>query len=281
MSLPTIQQALQQASQQLSMHESARLDAEVLLAKVLNKPRSHLHAWPDKQLDQAQTMAFRHWISRRANGEPVAHLTGEREFWSLSLEVTPDTLIPRPDTEILVAQALRLLPADRSLKLADLGTGSGAIALALARERPHWEVYALDCAPACINVARRNALRMKTGNLKFVLGNWSTAFADSSLDAIVSNPPYVNAGDPHLLSGDVRFEPLTALVAGNDGLDDIRQLIKDAQRVLKSDGHLLLEHAPQQTGHIHNLLKKMNFNGISTHRDLAGHERVSSARKSL
>jgi release factor glutamine methyltransferase len=280
MSLPTIQQALQQASHQLSMHESARLDAEVLLAKVLNKPRSHLHAWPDKQLDQAQTLAFQRWISRRANGEPVAHLTGEREFWSLSLEVTPDTLIPRPDTEILVEQALQLLPADQPLKVADLGTGSGAIGLALAQERPHWELYALDRAPACIKVAKRNALRTKAGNLGFVVGDWCTAFADTSLDVIVSNPPYVNAGDPHLLSGDVRFEPHTALVAGDDGLDDIRLLIKDADRVLLSGGHLLLEHAPQQTECIHNLLKQMDFKEISTHCDLAGHERVSSARKS-
>lgn len=280
MPLPTIQQALQQAGQQLSMHESARLDAEVLLARVLNKPRSHLHAWPDKQLDQAQTLMFQDWVSRRANGEPVAHLTGEREFWSLSLEVTPDTLIPRPDTEILVEKALQLLPVDRPLKIADLGTGSGAIALALAQERPRWQVFALDRAPACIEVARRNALRTKADSLVFMLGNWCTAFANASLDAIISNPPYINIGDPHLQSGDVRFEPLTALVAGDDGLDDIRLLIKDAGRVLKSDGYLLLEHAPQQTECIHNLLKQVGFNTVSTCCDLAGLERVSSARKS-
>jgi release factor glutamine methyltransferase len=279
MSLPTIQQALQQASQQLSMHASARLDAEVLLAKVLNKPRSHLHAWPDKQLDEAQTLAFRSWVSRRANGEPVAYLTGEREFWSLSLEVTPDTLIPRPDTEILVEKTLQLLPADQPLKVADLGTGSGAIALALTQERPHWAVYALDRSPACIRVARRNALRTGAGKLRFVLGDWCTAFANASLDAIISNPPYVNTGDPHLQSGDVRFEPRTALLAGEDGLDDIRLLIKDAERVLKSTGYLLLEHAPQQTACIHKLLKEIGFNTISTCCDLAGQERVSSARK--
>ena len=279
MSLPTIQQALQQASQQLSMHESARLDAEVLLAKVLNKPRSHLHAWPDKPLDQAQARIFQDWINRRANGEPVAHLTGEREFWSLSLEVTPDTLIPRPDTEILVEKTLQLLPADQPLKVADLGTGSGAIALALATERPHWEVYALDRTPACIEVARRNALRIEAGNPVFILGDWGAAFADNSLDAIISNPPYINIGDPHLQNGDVRFEPLTALVAGDDGLDDIRILSKDANRVLKSGGYLLMEHAPQQTESVHNLLKNFGFNSISTCCDLAGLERVSSARK--
>ncbi len=279
MPLPTIQQALQQASQQLSMHESARLDAEVLLARVLNKPRSHLHAWPDKQLTQAQVQALNRWVNRRANGEPVAHLTGEREFWSLSLEVTADTLIPRPDTEILVEQTLRLLPSDQPLKVADLGTGSGAIALALAQERPHWQIVALDRSPTCIEVARRNASRMKAGNLSFLIGDWCTAFRNMSLDAIISNPPYVNADDPHLQNGDVRFEPINALVAGSDGLDDIRLLIRDADRVLKSGGHLLLEHAPQQTGHIHNLLKKQNYKAIDTCRDLAGLERVSSARK--
>ena len=278
----TIQQILQTATQQMAaQHDTARLDAELLLAHVLHKSRAWLYTWPEHKLDAQQIAQFNQLVQRRAQGEPVAHLIGQQAFWSLSLQVTADTLIPRPETELLVEKALEQIPQGATWRIADLGTGSGAIVLALARERPHWEMYALDRAPACIDVARRNALRMKTGNLGFVLGDWSTAFADSSLDAIVSNPPYVNAGDPHLLSGDVRFEPLTALVAGNDGLDDIRQLIKDAQRVLKSGGHLLLEHAPQQTGHIHNLLKQMNFKDISTHRDLAGHERVSSARKSL
>jgi release factor glutamine methyltransferase len=280
MPLPTIQQALQQAVEQLSMHESARLDAEVLLARVLDKPRSHLHAWPDKQLDQEQVQVFRDWVNRRAKGEPVAYLTGEREFWSLPLEVTPDTLIPRPDTEILVERTLQLLPADQALIVADLGTGSGAIALALAQERPHWTVYALDRAPACIRVAKRNARRTQAGKPVFIIGDWCAAFADNSLDAIISNPPYVEAEDPHLQRGDVRFEPLTALASGDDGLDAIRLLTRDAGRVLKDAGHLLLEHAPQQTGRIHKLLKEKGFNSISTARDLAGLERVSSARKS-
>ena len=278
MPLPTIQQALEQASLRLSMHDTARLDAEVLLAKVLNKPRSHLLAWPDKQLDQTQNQAFEQWIDQRAMGVPVAHLTGEREFWSLLLEVTADTLIPRPDTETLVEQVLHVLPADQPLKVADLGTGSGAIALALAQERPHWTVYALDRSASCIEVARRNAQRLQFDAVQFLCGDWCKTFAADTLDAIVSNPPYVNIDDPHLQQGDVRFEPRSALVAGDDGLDDIRQLIKDAARTLRNGGYLFLEHAPQQTQTIRNLLKQMDFHAISVHCDLAGHERVSSAQ---
>ncbi len=279
MHLPTtIQQALQQASQQLSLHDTAQLDAEVLLAKVLDKPRSHLHAWPDKALNRTQAQAFESLINQRASGVPVAHLTGEREFWSMLLEITPDTLIPRPDTETLVEQTLQLLPANQSLKVADLGTGSGAIALALAKERPHWTIYALDQSASCLKVARRNARRQQLDTIQFLRGDWCKAFADASLDAIISNPPYINLDDPHLQRGDVRFEPRSALVAGDDGLDDIRLLIKDAARTLHNDGYLLLEHAPQQTENIHNLLYLMNFTSISVHCDLSGQKRVSSAR---
>lgn len=281
MYLPTIQQALQQAGQQLFMHDSARLDAEVLLAKILNKPRSHLLAWPDKVLSPSQARAFEHWVNQRAAGVPVAHLTGEREFWSLRLDVTVDTLIPRPDTETLVEWALHVLPADRPLKVADLGTGSGAIALALAQERPHWDIYALDRSVRCIEVAKRSAQRLQLNAVQFICGDWGKTFANATLDAIVSNPPYINLGDPHLQRGDVRFEPRSALVAGNDGLDDIRWLIKDAARSLRKGGYLLLEHAPQQTNTIYNLLKTMNFSEISIRCDLTGRERVSSARTQM
>ncbi len=276
---PTIAEALKRATARLAAQESARLDAEVLLMHVLNKPRSHLHAWPEQALSSVARARFEELLARRAAGEPVAHLTGQREFWSLALEVTTDTLIPRPETEILVEQALALLPADQPLRVADLGTGSGAIALALAHERPQWQLYALDRSLACISVARRNAGRVGQRGVSFLVGDWSTAFGDASLDAIVTNPPYVNADDPHLQQGDVRFEPLSALAAGADGLNDIRRLTKDAPRVLKPGGNLLLEHAPTQTEEVHTLLLNSNFSDIHTVCDLAGRERVTCARR--
>lgn len=278
MASPTIQQALQQARHALNMHDSARLDAEVLLAHLLDKPRSHLLAWPDKILAQDQAHAFDKLILRRARGEPVAHLTGEREFWSMNLEVSADTLIPRPDTETLVEQVLQRLPADRRLQLADLGTGSGAVALALATERPGWTLYAVDRSEDCITIARRNARRLSPGNVHCSVGDWFSAFAPSSLDALVSNPPYVADNDPHLQQGDVRFEPLSALTAGTDGLDAIRRLAGTAASVLRSHGHLFLEHAPEQAEEVHNILNKNNFTGIQVGKDLAGRVRISSAR---
>jgi release factor glutamine methyltransferase len=275
--MTTIAEALKQATGRLAAHDSARLDAEVLLMHVLDKPRSHLHAWPEQPLDSATAAHFEQLVARRAGGEPVAHLTGEREFWSLMLEVTADTLIPRPETELLVEQALALLPADRPLRVADLGTGSGAIALALACERRRWQLYALDRSPACVRVARRNALRLGVTDLHFMIGNWSAAFGAATLDAIVANPPYVEADDPHLQQGDVRFEPLTALAAGADGLDDIRGLIADARRVLIPGGYLLLEHAPAHTSEINKLLYLCDFGDTRTVCDLAGRERVTLA----
>lgn len=275
----TIAQALKQATEQLAAHASARLDAEVLLMHALNKPRSYLHAWPEQALSSAALTRFETLVLRRVAGEPVAHLTGQREFWSLMLKVTADTLIPRPETELLVEQALTLLPADQPLRVADLGTGSGAIAIALAHERNLWHLYALDRSPACISVARRNAECLGAQGVRFLIGDWSSAFDTASLDAIIANPPYVNAGDAHLQQGDIRFEPLSALASGSDGLDDIRRLTKDATRVLFPGGRLLLEHAPAQTREIHQLLRAENFQEIRTVRDLAGRERVTSARR--
>ncbi len=276
--MTTLAEALKQATERLAAHDSARLDAEVLLAHVLDKPRSHLHAWPEEIMGSAALARFAALVTRRAVGEPVAYLTGRREFWSLMLEVTADALIPRPETEILVEQALALLPQDEPLRVADLGTGSGAIAVALAHERHHWHLYALDRSPACVRVARRNAVRLGVRQLRFLVGNWCAAFGAATLDAIVANPPYVDANDPHLQQGDVRFEPPTALAAGVHGLDAIRRLSEDASRVLIPGGHLLLEHAPAQTRDIEKLLFQGDFRDIHTVCDLAGQERVTSAR---
>lgn len=277
--MTTIGEALRSALARFAAHDSARLDAEVLLAHVLDKPRSHLHAWPEKPLSGAQATAFEALVARRAAGEPVAHLTGLREFWSLTLEVSPATLIPRPDTELLVEQALAQLPPGQALRVADLGTGSGAVALALAAERPAWTLYAVERSPACLAVAARNAARLELGLGGLLRADWCSAFAASCLDAIVSNPPYVCENDPHLAQGDVRFEPRSALVAGREGLSDIEPLSADAARVLVPGGLLLLEHAPGQTAAIHKLLNRFGYESIVTHRDLAGRERVTGARR--
>lgn len=277
--MTTIADALKHAAARLTAHDSARLDAEVLLMHVLGKPRSHLHAWPERVLDQTVLRQFETLVNRRAAGEPVAYLTGQREFWSLPLEITTDTLIPRPDTEILVEQALATLPADRPLCIADLGTGSGAIAIALAHERPHWRLYALDRSRACADVTRRNAARLGLHGLSVVVGDWCSGFAAASMDAIVTNPPYVGAADPHLQRGDVRFEPRSALAAGADGLDDIRLLANTSRRVLVPGGWLLLEHAPTQTEKIRNILLFNSYMDIQTTCDLAGRERVTQARR--
>lgn len=277
--MTTIAQALQQACRALEHSDSGRLDAEVLLAHVLGKPRSHLHAWPDAALAADQATRYRQLVARRAAGEPVAYLTGRREFWSLEFEVSPATLIPRPETELLVEQALELLPADVPLRIADLGTGSGAVAVALARERSNWQVFATDRCGAALQVARRNAVRLGTPHICFVLSDWCAACADCSLDAIVSNPPYVAEQDPHLARGDLRFEPRRALAAGPQGLDALARLIRDASRVLRPGGWLFLEHGAEQAGAVHRLLKDLNLGDIATLRDLAGQDRVSRGHK--
>ena len=266
--MTTLAQALKQAIGQLHMHEQARLESEVLLAHTLNKSRAYLHAWPEAELSQDQEALFRHVVQRRAAGQPVAYLTGHREFWSLNFEVTPDTLIPRPETELLVERTLATLAEDKALRVADLGTGSGAIAIALAHERRHWKLLATDRFPRCLQLAQRNARRVRVNNVCFIQADWSSAFADRSLDAIVSNPPYIADQDTHLLHGDVRFEPAQALTSGSQGLDDVGIVISEASRVLKPAGWILLEHAIDQAEHIHNLLINKGFAHIKTFRDI-------------
>lgn len=261
------------------MHDQAGLDAEVLLAHVLQKPRVYLHAWPEAELSQEQETQFLNIISQRAAGRPVAYLTGQREFWSLNLAVTPDVLIPRPETELLVERTLAILPENEVLRVADLGTGSGAIAIALAHERRHWRLYAIDRSIRCVELAQGNARRLGIDNLCFINADWSTALANQCFDAIVANPPYVADRDPHLQQGDVRFEPASALTSGPQGLDDLRRLTEDAPRVLKPGGWIVLEHAMEQAAEIHKLLNNMAFTSISTTRDLAGLERVSCAQQ--
>lgn len=260
------------------LSDSARLDAELLLAHVLDRPRSHLHAWPERSLDSAQEQAFLTLLARRAAGEPMAYLLGSREFWSLRLAVTPDTLIPRPETELLVEAALALISGDATWRVADLGTGSGAIALALASERPACRIIATDRSAAALAVASANAEHLGLNNVEFREGNWFAPLTGEQFDVVVSNPPYVASGDPHLREGDVRFEPLGALAAGPDGLDAIRKIAYAAPLHLRRGGWLLMEHGYDQGEAVRQLLARYRYVHVETRRDAAGHPRVTLAQ---
>ena len=254
-----------------------RLDAELLLAAALNKPRSYLRTWPERELEVDQLALFQANLQRRRQGEPVAYILGHQGFWSLDLEVAPHTLIPRPDTELLVETALDLLPAT-SLTVLDLGTGTGAIALALASERPAWQVTGVDRIEEAVALAERNRQRLGLGNAGFLLSHWFSALAGRRYGLILSNPPYIRADDQHLAQGDVRFEPSSALVAGRDGLDDIRAIIQAAPEYLLAGGWLLLEHGFDQAEDVRRLLADGGFVEVHSRRDLAGLERISLGR---
>ena len=256
--------------------ESPDLDAEVLLATALDKPRSYLRAWPEALPEQAVCDGFRQQIEQRRSGHPVAHLTGQREFWSLELKVTRDTLIPRPDIETLVEHALSLIDAHHLISVIDLGTGSGAIALALAHERPALTVTAVDRNTSALTVAADNARRLGIRNVRFAAGHWLAAVPDTPVDLIVSNPPYIAEHDPRLTSGDVAFEPREALVSGPDGLRDIRLIVQQSAQRLGRGGILVLEHGYDQASDVAALLRQQNFGSIQSVRDLGGNPRVSS-----
>ena len=254
------------------------VDAELLLAHVLGVSRGWLFAHADDDLAPDRQAAFDALVARRAAGEPVAYLVGLRGFWSLDLKVTPATLIPRPETELLVDLALEKLPAGRTLRVADLGTGSGAIALAIAHERPHADVVATDASAAALEVARANAAAHGLDRVDFRLGAWCTPLGDARFDLIASNPPYIADADPHLARGDLRFEPRSALAAGIDGLDDIRTLARDATAHLVDGGWLLLEHGFDQGRVVRDLLHAAGFVDVETRQDLEGRDRVTLGR---
>lgn len=254
------------------------VDAEWLLAHVLGKPRSWLFAHGDALLPIGVAERFDALVARRARGEPVAYLTGSRGFWRFDLAVTPDTLIPRPETELLVEEALRRLPARQSLRVADLGTGSGAIALAIAGERPLAAVVATDRSEAALAVARGNARALGAGNITFLCGDWYAPLRDQRFDLIASNPPYIAEGDDHLQRGDLRFEPRGALTPGGDGLEAIRILAAGAPGHLRPGGWLLLEHGHDQGDQVRALLAAAGLVDVATSADLERRDRVTLGR---
>ncbi|KRV65681.1 peptide chain release factor N(5)-glutamine methyltransferase [Pseudomonas citronellolis] len=265
------------AEAQLPDSPSARLDAELLLAAALDKPRSFLRTWPERVVDREVRERFEGWLARRRAGEPVAYILGRQGFWSLDLEVAPHTLIPRPDTELLVETALQLVPASPA-RVLDLGTGTGAIALALACERLSWQVSGVDRIPEAVALAERNRERLRLANVGFRQSHWFSALEGERFALIVGNPPYIPGSDPHLQQGDVRFEPKSALVAGHDGLDDIRLIVAQAPRFLEPGGWLLLEHGYDQAAAVRDLLLGNGFSEVESRRDLGGHERISLGR---
>jgi release factor glutamine methyltransferase len=258
---------------------SPRLDAEVLAMHITGLTRTGLITRAGEALSCDQEARLHDLIGRRGKGEPVAYLTGMREFWSLELTVTPDVLIPRPETELLVEQALARIPPDAPWRVADLGTGSGAIALAIACERPRCQVIATDASPAALAVAGRNAGRLGITNVEFRVGGWFAPLVGDMLELTVSNPPYVAVADPHLAQGDVRFEPRAALVSGRDGLDAIRQIAAQAPACLRPGGWLLLEHGHDQSAAVRGILRGHGFADIAGYCDLAGRDRVTAGRK--
>ncbi|MGF0669902.1 peptide chain release factor N(5)-glutamine methyltransferase [Stenotrophomonas maltophilia] len=277
---PTLRQVVADASARLGGVD-ARHEAELLLLHVLERPRSWLFAHATDPLAANDQAAFESLLARRVAGEPVAYLTGRRGFWTLDLEVDPATLIPRPETELLVELALERLPPDQALQLADLGTGSGAIALALASERPRAQVLATDASPGALAVAARNAARHELDNVRFAEGghDWYAPLQGVRFDLIASNPPYIASNDPHLEQGDLRFEPSTALASGMDGLDDIRRIVDGGQAHLRPGGWLLIEHGWDQGAAIRALFDATGFAEVQTVQDLEQRDRITLGRR--
>ncbi|WP_148610441.1 peptide chain release factor N(5)-glutamine methyltransferase [Aeromonas sobria] len=277
-----IQQARAHIMTVLAGGESPRADADVLLCHLLACRRSYLMTWPERELDAAQQVTLQGWLDRRLAGEPIAHLVGEREFWSLPLKVSPATLIPRPDTEVLVEQALTKIPQGPCAVL-DLGTGTGAIALALKSERPEVDVWAVDRMADAAALARENSAALGLP-IEVRDGSWFEPLGEPDRDktprfaVIVSNPPYIDGADPHLEQGDVRFEPRSALVADEAGLADIRHIVAHAPAYLLTDGWLLLEHGWDQGAAVRQLLGDSGYREVATVRDYGDNDRVTLGR---
>ncbi len=280
MSSISIQSILQHRSKQLEAalnldYSGARIEVQCLLQAVLRVNRAYLLTHPEQLLNDEQNARLSALFERRLGGEPIAYLLGEREFYGLTFKVTPATLIPRPDTELLVELALQNIPQKGTRRVLDLGTGSGAIALSIAHARPDAQVVAVDASPAALEVAQFNAQQLNLNNVRLLQSDWFSALQNQRFDMIVSNPPYIAADDAHLSLGDVRFEPPSALASGADGLDDIRRICAQAKSHLNANGWLLFEHGYDQAAQVRALLQQAGFIGILSACDLSGIERVS------
>jgi release factor glutamine methyltransferase len=274
-----VQHLLQSARQQLAASVApaeASVEAQILMMHVLDVNRAWLLAHATDAVTEQQATDFNHLVQRRVQGEPVAYILGYREFYGLKLKVTPATLIPRPDTETLVEAALEKI--SKPMQILDMGTGTGAIALAIANQAPHSKVTAVDASKAALAVAEANMRNLQLSNLTLLHSDWFSQLGQQSFDLIVSNPPYIESADQHLSQGDLRFEPLSALAAGEDGLADIRQIIEQAPDYLNHDGWLMLEHGYDQAEAVQNLYQMRGFQHIQTLRDLGDNPRVTLAQ---
>lgn len=273
----SIADCLKLAANLTDVSDSPRLDVELLLSHTLQQPRSFLYTWPQRTLEQEQLTAFQALVRRRKQGEPIAYLIGVKEFWSLPLAVNASTLIPRPETELLVETVLELLPAsdETTFSILDLGTGSGAIALAIAHERPQWRVVAVDKHSDAISLALSNKERLGISNIDIFQSDWFGELRDETFDIIVTNPPYIDVKDPHLQQGDVRFEPHTALVSADHGYSDIKHLADHSRNFLRSGGWFVAEHGFQQAAIARDFFSVLGYRSITTRQDLNGNDRLT------
>ncbi len=278
LSLMTIAELIAYGQQLLfSQSDSAKLDTELLICFVIDKPRCFLLTWPERLLTKEQTKHFAELMQRRVNGEPIAYIVKMQEFWSLPLEVSPATLIPRPDTEVLVESVLAHHQSEH-LSCLDLGTGTGAIALALASERPHWQIEAIDFSHNAVSLAKRNAKNLSLSQVDFYQSDWFSEVSDDKrFDVIVSNPPYIDENDHHLNEGDVQFEPKSALVAAEHGLADIKIIASQAIKFLKPGGFLYIEHGFEQSIAVQRILAEFAYQQINTLKDYNDNDRITYA----
>jgi release factor glutamine methyltransferase len=275
----TIRTILYAAAQTLEQgSDSPRLDAELLLAHILGRNRSYLYSHPETLLDSEQIDQYDGLLRRRHRGEPLAYLIGSKEFWSLPLSVNQHVLVPRAETELLIDVALACFPPERSIRAVDLGTGSGALAVALSHERPHWQLVATDISKSALKTARSNAHALALRNIHFLSGNWFTPLKNLSFELIICNPPYIDSCDPHLNQPELGYEPRQALVSKDHGLGNIKHIVKKAPLHLVRDGFLIIEHGYNQGASVRNLLEQRGFSAVSSHLDLSGHERASMAQ---
>jgi len=273
--MTTVTKLLHIAEHSINYSDSARLDAEILFCDVMQFERSRIYSHPEQIVPEDKSILFQSLIEQRQQGHPIAHLTGKKEFWSLEFAINEDTLIPRPETELLVETVLQMIPDDTTFNILDLGTGSGAIAIAIASERPNCKIFATDINTNTLAMAKKNAETHKIENIQFYLSDWYQNIPLQSFDLVVSNPPYIREDDEHLSQGDVRFEPELALVAGADGMQAINMILENAKQYLANDAYLLIEHGYDQKQLVQQAFLKQDFNQLKTFQDLSGQDRMT------